>query len=245
MKLATLDVVIVLVYLAGIFALAQWVSREKAGHQKSTTDYFLASRSLPWWAIGASLIAANISAEQIIGMSGSGYAIGLAIAQALIAEQCPTVEPHRLIRPALEVRDRGEIVARAGSGQAVVEPVGDAQGLTQPALRVDHLSPLEPDHAEQIERPHTPVEVPPLGEAAHGLVGEGFGEVQLAQAGCGGRRQQAGIGPCGPIGGSAEALQRLAVATGPDQLPKLVGRVVAGQGHHRRVRLLNRPGRTG
>ncbi|WP_028917982.1 sodium/sugar symporter [Pseudoxanthomonas sp. J35] len=80
MKLATLDMVIVLAYLAGIFVLAQWVSREKAGHQKSTTDYFLASRSLPWWAIGASLIAANISAEQIIGMSGSGYAIGLAIA---------------------------------------------------------------------------------------------------------------------------------------------------------------------
>jgi SSS family solute:Na+ symporter len=80
MKLATLDIAIVLVYLAGIFALAQWVSREKAGHQKSASDYFLASKSLPWWAIGASLIAANISAEQIIGMSGSGYAIGLAIA---------------------------------------------------------------------------------------------------------------------------------------------------------------------
>lgn len=80
MKLATLDVVIVLAYLAGIFVLAQWVSREKAGHQKSASDYFLASKSLPWWAIGASLIAANISAEQIIGMSGSGYAIGLAIA---------------------------------------------------------------------------------------------------------------------------------------------------------------------
>ncbi len=79
-KLATLDIVIVLAYLAGIFILAQWVSREKAGHEKSASDYFLASRSLPWWAIGASLIAANISAEQIIGMSGSGYAIGLAIA---------------------------------------------------------------------------------------------------------------------------------------------------------------------
>jgi len=79
-KLATLDIVIVLAYLAGIFILAQWVSREKAGHQKSASDYFLASKSLPWWAIGASLIAANISAEQIIGMSGSGYAIGLAIA---------------------------------------------------------------------------------------------------------------------------------------------------------------------
>lgn len=80
MSLSTLDVGIVLAYLAGIFVLAQWVSREKGGHQKSAQDYFLASRALPWWAIGASLIAANISAEQIIGMSGSGYAIGLAIA---------------------------------------------------------------------------------------------------------------------------------------------------------------------
>jgi len=78
--LGTLDIAIVLAYLAGIFVLAQWVSREKAGHSKDARDYFLASKSLPWWAIGASLIAANISAEQIIGMSGSGYAIGLAIA---------------------------------------------------------------------------------------------------------------------------------------------------------------------
>jgi solute:Na+ symporter, SSS family len=78
--LSTIDTVIVLAYLAGIFVLAQWVSREKVGHEKDAQDYFLASKSLPWWAIGASLIAANISAEQIIGMSGSGYAIGLAIA---------------------------------------------------------------------------------------------------------------------------------------------------------------------
>lgn len=80
MGLSTLDTVIVLAYLAGIFVLAQWVSREKGGQAKSAQDYFLASRALPWWAIGASLIAANISAEQIIGMSGSGYALGLAIA---------------------------------------------------------------------------------------------------------------------------------------------------------------------
>lgn len=80
MGLSSLDVVIVLAYLAGIFVLAQLVSREKGGHEKSAQDYFLASKALPWWAIGASLIAANISAEQIIGMSGSGYAIGLAIA---------------------------------------------------------------------------------------------------------------------------------------------------------------------
>lgn len=80
MQLATIDIVVVVVYAIGIFGLAQFVSRERAGHKKDTSDYFLASRSLPWWAIGASLIAANISAEQIVGMSGSGYVIGLAIA---------------------------------------------------------------------------------------------------------------------------------------------------------------------
>ncbi len=80
MQLQTIDIVVVVAYAIGIFALAQYVSREKAGHTKDTSDYFLASRSLPWWAIGASLIAANISAEQIVGMSGSGYVIGLAIA---------------------------------------------------------------------------------------------------------------------------------------------------------------------
>ncbi|MCH8615027.1 sodium/sugar symporter [Sphingomonas sp. SM33] len=80
MSLSTIDVIVVIAYAIGIFTLAQWVSREKAGHSKDTSDYFLASKNLPWWAIGASLIAANISAEQIVGMSGSGYAIGLAIA---------------------------------------------------------------------------------------------------------------------------------------------------------------------
>jgi len=80
MTLATIDIVILAIYIVGIFALAQWVSRDKGGHRKDSTDYFLASKALPWWAIGASLIAANISAEQIIGMSGSGYAIGLGIA---------------------------------------------------------------------------------------------------------------------------------------------------------------------
>jgi SSS family solute:Na+ symporter len=76
----TIDFVILAIYAVAIFGLAQWVSRDKGGKQKDSTDYFLAGKALPWWAIGASLIAANISAEQIIGMSGSGYAIGLAIA---------------------------------------------------------------------------------------------------------------------------------------------------------------------
>jgi solute:Na+ symporter, SSS family len=80
MNLASVDIAILCIYAIGLIVLAQWVSREKGGHEKDTKDYFLASKALPWWAIGASLIASNISAEQIIGMSGSGYAIGLAIA---------------------------------------------------------------------------------------------------------------------------------------------------------------------
>lgn len=80
MKLALLDMVIFTTYVVGLLGLALWISKEQKGASKNTEDYFLASKALPWWAIGASLIAANISAEQIIGMSGSGYAIGLAIA---------------------------------------------------------------------------------------------------------------------------------------------------------------------
>tara|TARA_B100001250_G_scaffold412340_1_gene443282 strand:+ start:1205 stop:2809 length:1605 start_codon:yes stop_codon:yes gene_type:complete len=76
----TLDWIIVGFYCVGIIALATFVSRKKSGSERSAEDYFLAGRSLPWWAIGASLIAANISAEQIIGMSGQGFVVGMAIA---------------------------------------------------------------------------------------------------------------------------------------------------------------------
>ncbi len=80
MQIETLDLTVFVIYVVALIGIAWWVSREKPGHEKNTNDYFLAGSSLPWWAIGASLIAANISAEQIIGMSGSGYQIGLAIA---------------------------------------------------------------------------------------------------------------------------------------------------------------------
>jgi len=77
---ATLDYIIFGVYLFVIIGLGLWVSREKEGQEKDSSDYFLASKSLPFWAIGSSLIASNISAEQFIGMSGSGFRVGLAIA---------------------------------------------------------------------------------------------------------------------------------------------------------------------
>ncbi|MBS9437519.1 sodium/glucose cotransporter [Photorhabdus noenieputensis] len=78
--LGLVDTLVFMFYVTIIISVGLWVSRNKKGSDKSTEDYFLAGKSLLWWAIGASLIAANISAEQFIGMSGSGYSIGLAIA---------------------------------------------------------------------------------------------------------------------------------------------------------------------
>lgn len=75
-----IDYAVFISYGLLIVFIGLWVSRTKKGKKKTAQDYFLASKALPWWAIGASLIAANISAEQMIGMCGSGFAIGLGIA---------------------------------------------------------------------------------------------------------------------------------------------------------------------
>lgn len=80
MGLTNLDIGVFALYVVTLLIIAFKVSQEEKGHDKNANDYFLASNALPWWAVGASLIAANISAEQIIGMSGSGFAIGLGIA---------------------------------------------------------------------------------------------------------------------------------------------------------------------
>lgn len=80
MNFKLLDYIVFGLYCLLILVIGLLLSRDKKGQQKTANDYFLAGNSLSWWAIGASLIAANISAEQFIGMSGSGYAIGLAIA---------------------------------------------------------------------------------------------------------------------------------------------------------------------
>jgi SSS family solute:Na+ symporter len=80
MDFSFVDYLIFITYVITIVGVGLWVSRTKEGHEKNAEDYFLAGKSLPWWAIGASLIAANISAEQFIGMSGSGFSLGLAIA---------------------------------------------------------------------------------------------------------------------------------------------------------------------
>lgn len=77
---ATVDYIVIAIYLVLLVSLGWIVSRGKKGKEKNANDYFLAGNTLTWWAVGASLIAANISAEQFIGMSGSAYKSGIAMA---------------------------------------------------------------------------------------------------------------------------------------------------------------------
>jgi SSS family solute:Na+ symporter len=82
-KLATLDYIVFFVYFLIVAGYGIWIYNRKTGHdgtvEGDSKDYFLAEGSLTWWAIGSSLIASNISAEQFVGMAGSGFKIGLAI----------------------------------------------------------------------------------------------------------------------------------------------------------------------
>ncbi len=77
-NISTLDLVIIVSWLVLMMGIGLWISYSQK--QEASSDYFLASKSLPWWIVGGSLIASNISAEQFIGMSGSGYVLGFAIA---------------------------------------------------------------------------------------------------------------------------------------------------------------------
>ncbi|GGY35749.1 sodium/solute symporter [Pseudoduganella sp. SL102] len=80
-QFSTLDTLVFLFYFIVISGYGIWIyRRKKSTSGQASHDYFLAEGSLTWWAIGASLIASNISAEQFIGMSGSGFKIGMAIA---------------------------------------------------------------------------------------------------------------------------------------------------------------------
>jgi SSS family solute:Na+ symporter len=79
-SLQTLDYAVFLVYFIIVAGYGYWVYHKKSTVTTDSKDYFLAEGSLTWWAIGASLIASNISAEQFIGMSGAGFKLGLAVA---------------------------------------------------------------------------------------------------------------------------------------------------------------------
>ncbi|MEO6038690.1 MAG: sodium/solute symporter [Saprospiraceae bacterium] len=74
------DFVVFLIYFVIVSGYGYWIYQRKRNAAASAKDFFLAEGALTWWAIGASLIASNISAEQFVGMSGSGFAMGLAIA---------------------------------------------------------------------------------------------------------------------------------------------------------------------
>jgi len=79
-KLVFVDYVIFIIYFLIVSSYGYWIYRRKKKARTDTKDFFLAEGSLTWWAIGASLIASNISAEQFIGMSGNGFSVGVAVA---------------------------------------------------------------------------------------------------------------------------------------------------------------------
>src|SRR5579871_4464935 len=79
-KLVGADYIVFIIYFFIVAGYGYWVYQKKKKDVSATHDFFLAEGSLTWWAIGASLIASNISAEQFIGMSGQGYDIGIAVA---------------------------------------------------------------------------------------------------------------------------------------------------------------------
>jgi SSS family solute:Na+ symporter len=78
-RLQSADYIVFLVYFLVVTGYGLWVYYRRKSTVLKSTEFFLAEGSLTWWAIGASLIASNISAEHFIGMSGSGFALGLAI----------------------------------------------------------------------------------------------------------------------------------------------------------------------
>ncbi len=78
-ELQTTDYIVFLIYFVIVTGYGYWIYNQKKKKHADSKDFFLAEGSLTWWAIGASLIASNISAEQFIGMSGSGFKMGLAI----------------------------------------------------------------------------------------------------------------------------------------------------------------------
>jgi solute:Na+ symporter, SSS family len=79
-NIATKDIVVFIMYFILIAGYGYWIYWRRKSREHDSKAFFLAEGSLTWWAIGASLIASNISAEQFIGMSGNGFFVGIAVA---------------------------------------------------------------------------------------------------------------------------------------------------------------------
>src|SRR5678816_2085058 len=78
--LTNADILVFVIYFVIVASYGYWIYLRRKTQEHDSKAFFLAEGSLTWWAIGASLIASNISAEQFIGMSGNGYFVGIAVA---------------------------------------------------------------------------------------------------------------------------------------------------------------------
>ncbi|MEQ9437901.1 MAG: sodium/glucose cotransporter, partial [Cyclobacteriaceae bacterium] len=99
-ELQLLDYVVFGTYFVLVISMALYVSRKPKDHARNAEDYFLAGRALPWWIIGASLIASNISTEQIIGMNGTAFESGIAVVSySLIGAAIPILIVGKFFLP--------------------------------------------------------------------------------------------------------------------------------------------------
>ena len=127
----TVDLIVVLIYLVVLVSLGLFLGRTKKGTEKSANDYFLAGNTLTWWAVGASLIAANISAEQFIGMSGTSYADGIATAAYELMAAVTLIVIGKFLLPLMLKKGYSKeftaaTEAAASTGGAILPPVMNA-----------------------------------------------------------------------------------------------------------------------
>ncbi len=81
MNVNTLDIITIIAYFVITLGIGFWAGRDK---QKSAADYFISKKSLPWWAMGAAYVATGLNSEQLIGMNGMGYMIGLPLVNSYL-----------------------------------------------------------------------------------------------------------------------------------------------------------------
>ena len=143
-SLHTFDYLVFLVYFVIVAGYGYYIYHKKKKATTDSKDFFLAEGSLTWWAIGASLIASNISAEQFIGMSGNGFSIGLAISTYEWMAAATLIVVAVFFLPIYlknKIQKRSHAIRKGPLLRRGEDP-------TRALFATEHITPREPDAAE-------------------------------------------------------------------------------------------------